>query len=1040
MRPRSVLSKGMFAIAAPVGIKAAVTTQVRCFSTRRLYPDGLLTCVAAALVLLATARGPALAQPLPSPTLPPTDLAGLRWTNEFFPGTTYRAAVPTGETLLGFPIGQRAANSAEIEKCLRAWAAAAPDRAQLVEYARSHEGRPLHYVVVTAPRNLSRLSAIQAGMAKLGDPRRLSDDEARRLLDTLPPVAWLGYTIHGDETEGSDAALAVLYHLIAADNPQVTKLLEAVVVVIDPLQNPDGRDRFLKMIAENRGTTPNVDDQSLQHTGYAPWGRGNHYYFDLNRDCLFGVHPETRGRMREMARWNPVLVVDAHGMGAQDTHLFSPPREPINIHVPASRAHWGRLFAREQAAAFDRHGLVYYHGEWNEEWYPGYTDTWPTFRGSVGILYEQARIAEDGVRRPEGRILSYRESVFHHVVGSMANLATVQANAKPLLENFYSIRKAACAADGPYAQRTFAVLPTANRGRLEKFAALAQLQGFEIFQVEAAFTAAAATDQLGRQLKDRTIPAGTLLIPNRQPLGHLVAATLDFDPRISAKALEEERQEILRKGRSRIYDTTAWNLTMMFGLEALTLPLDLPASAKPFVLTEPADKGLSAGPESPVAYGIDGADDRSVAAAARLMERGVQVRAAEKPFEFDGHKFARGSVVVTHLDNRGFTGDLRQTIDQTARELRLRAVALRTGLGEGDLPDLGGEHFKRLEPPRIALLSRGGMNLYDTGEIWFLLDHELGLRHSRVTVEAEQDLSRYNVVIVPERNGPLPGSWTNRLKDWVKAGGTLIAMGNSAAQLGDEKLDFSKVRTLPEALSKPGDYELTVFREWLAREGDLPPAEAVWSHRATPGLKYPWQAVEGGHPEEKELKKRDAWLKLFMPQGALVATRVDPNHWLTFGCEEPLPVLVFRDPVLMAAEGVEAPIRLGYLAKAEPQPANAPKSGGTANAPGSTPKPDPTDARSADEKKERKEPPRVGWCALPPGTEMHLRMSGLLWPEAAHRLANSAYVTREAYGRGQIILFATGPTFRAATLGPTRVMLNAMIYGPGFGAAQPIKP
>lgn len=968
--------------------------------------------------------------------LPPTDLSGLRWTNAFFPGTTYRTAVPTGEVLLGFPIGQRAANSGEIEKCLKAWAAAAPERTKLTEYARTHEGRPLHYLVVTAPKNLTRLDEIQAGMAKLGDPRKISDDDAKKLIDTLPPIAWLGYTIHGDETEGSDAALAVLYHLIAADDPKVTKLLEDVVVMIDPLQNPDGRDRFLKMIAENRGTTPSVDDQSLQHTGYAPWGRGNHYFFDMNRDCLFGVHPETRGRMREMSRWNPVLVVDAHGMGAQETHLFSPPREPINVHIPPSRARWGRLFARDQAAAFDRHGLVYYHGEWNEDWYPGYTDSWPAFRGSVGILYEQARIAEDGVRRPEGRILSYRESVFHHIVGSMANLTTVQSNAKQLLENFHSIRKAACAADGPYAKRTFAVLPTANRARLEKFIKLAQMQGFEIFYVENEFTAASATDQLGRELKDKRLPTGTILIPNRQPLGHLVAATLDFDPKISAKALEDERQELLRKGQSRIYDTTAWNLTMMFGLEALTLPMELPASVKPFALAERAEKGVVGQVESPVAYVIDGADDLSVTAAARLMERGVQVRAAEKPFEFDGQKFARGSVVITRLDNRGFTGDLRQAIDQTTRELGVRAVATSTGLGEGDLPDLGGEHFQRLEPPRIALLSRGGMNIYDLGEIWFFLDHELGIRHSRVTVEGEQDLTRYNVVIVPERGGPLPGSWTNRLKDWVRAGGTLIAMGNAAAQLGDEKLDFSKVRALPEVLSKLGDYELAVFREWLARDGDLPPADAVWSHKAAPGLKYPWQTVDGGHAEEKELKKRDAWLKLFMPQGALVATRVDTKHWLTFGCDEPLPVLAFRDPVLMAAEGVEVPIRLGYLTKAASKPAVAAKS----NPSDRSDQSDSDEAKKDADKKEKKEPPRVGWSALPPGTEMHLRMSGLLWPEATHRLANSAYVTRESYGRGQIILFATGPTFRAATLSPTRVMLNAMIYGPGFGAAQPIKP
>jgi hypothetical protein len=1003
-------------------------------STHRAFARRFFRCAAAGLLVWVAvlALSTANAQERATPLLP-TELAGLRWTNAFFPGSTYRAAVPTGESLLGYPIGQRASNAAEIEKCLKAWAAAAPDRMRLVEYARTYEDRSLHYLIVTAPKNLSRLEQIKSGTAKLEDPRKLSEAEAKQLIETLVPVAWLGYTIHGDETEGSDAALAVLYHLIAAENPDVTKLLEEVVVIIDPLQNPDGRDRFLKMVAENRGTTPNVDDQSLQHTGYAPWGRGNHYLFDLNRDSLFGVHPETRGRMTAVSQWNPVLVVDAHGMGAQDTHLFSPPREPINLHFPASDAQWGRLFARDQAAAFDHHGLVYYHGEWNEGWYPGYTDAWPVFRGAVGILYEQARIAEDGVRRPEGRILSYRESVFHHVIGSMANLKTVQENGKQLLQNFYTIRQHACAADGPYAKRTFAVLPTANRARLDKFIKLSQLHGFEMFQATNELTVATATDQLGSELKDRKIPAGTILIPNRQPLGHLVAAALEFDTRIPAKALEDERQEILRNGGSRIYDTTAWNLTMMFGLEALTLPIELPGAAQTYKAANQMASGVAGQVEPPLAYAIDGTDDLSVTAAARLMERGLQVRAAEKAFEFDGQKFARGSVVITKLDNRSFAGDWRATVDATARELGLRAVDIRSGLGEGDLPDLGGGHLKRLEPPRIALLSRGGSSPLALGELWFFLDHELGVRHARINIEGEPDLSRYNVIVVPERfGGPLPGSWTNRLKDWVRAGGTLIAMGNSAAQFADEKAGLSKVRVLPEVLNKLDEYELAVFREWLSRDGELPAADAVWSHRALPGLKYPWQSIDGAHAEEKELKKRDAWLNLFMPQGALVAARVDSKHWLTFGCEEPLPVLAVRNPVLMAAEGVEVPVRLGYLTKVEARDAGASKT----EAPSKSSSSDKLEA----DKKEKKEPPRVGWSALPPGTEMHLRMSGLLWPEATHRLANSAYLTREHVGRGQIILFATRPTFRAATLGPARLMLNAMIYGPGCGAAQPIRP
>jgi hypothetical protein len=991
-------------------------------------------CSHLAALLLFFCFAPLSTQPgavEPPARLAPTELPGLNYTNQFFPGARYRAEVPTQVSLLGFDHGSRATTAAEIEKCLRAWTAAAPDRCRLVEYARSYEGRALHYVVVTAPANLQRLDELQRDLARLADPRETDPADAEAIIARSPAVAWLAYTIHGDETEGSDAALAVLYHLIACEDPAVAKLLEDLVIIVDPLMNPDGRDRFVKMIAENRGAVPNVDDQSLIHDGYWPFGRGNHYLFDLNRDWLWLAHPETRGRVRELARWNPVLFVDAHGMGSQDTHLFSPPREPVNPHFPAERKEWGERFARDQARAFDDRGLVYYSGEWHEEWYPGYSDAYASYRGAVGILYEQARVAEDGVRRPEGRILSYRESVQHHVIGSLANLRTTQTHARDLLRRLWRTRQAACDPADPYGRRTFAVPPSANGGRLSDFAELLRQHGIELLRAKAEITVPRATDQLGRELSNVTLPAGTLLIPNGQPLGHLVAAMLDFDPRLSPEALQDERRELLQNGRTRIYDTTAWNVTMMFGLPALTLPERLTENIEPW--TPPDAPPPPAAPPAPVAFALDGADDRSVAVAARLLERGVRVRVSDRPFRFDGRDFARGSVVVTALDNRTFAGDLPGVVQTTATELRCGAVPVTSGLGPGDLPDLGGRHFRLLEPPRIGLLSRGALSSTDYGSIWYALDHRLAIRHSHLDESATHDLRRYNVLIVPERWGAAAAAWEGALKDWVRAGGTLIAIGNSALGLMAEKAEFSRVRQLPDALPRLAEYELTVLREWLGRSAALPAPEAIWDHQARPGLKFPWQAVDGPHPEEKELKKRDAWLSLFMPQGALLAARVDTNSWLTFGCEEWLPVMAGRGPILMAADGVEAPVRLGYLVE-------APRTNSVAKADSDGDKPAASDAATGPKTAEKKEPPRVGWSALPPGTEMHLRMSGLLWPEAAHRLANSAHLTREAFGRGQIILFASSPTFRAATRGQERLFLNAVVYGPGLGASAPIQP
>ncbi|RME94157.1 MAG: peptidase [Verrucomicrobia bacterium] len=940
--------------------------------------------------------------------LSPNPVPGLRTPRSLFPRAQWDPAIPSPESILGFPVARRAATPDQITACLEAWAATATNRCRLIRYATSHEGRPLHYLIITSPENLARLDAIQKDLQRLGDPRATPPEQADRLIETLPAVAWFGATIHGDETEGSDAALALAHYLIASNDDHAARLRHELVIIIDPLMNPDGRNRFLKMIAEHRGASPNVDDQSLLHTGYWPRGRGNHYLFDLNRDAILGVHPETRGRVRAIAAWNPVVLIDAHGMGPQETHLFSPPREPINPNIPSSREHWGALFARDQARAFDRHGLLYYNGEWHEEWYPGYTDGYASYRGAIGILYEQARIAEDGVRRPEGRVLSYTESVQHHVIGALANLTTTADHRAELLRNFYEVRREAVSPEGPYANRTFVLLPHPNTTRRRALLDVLQWQGFEMLELRQDWTVPQAVDQLGHTLTNAVVPAGSILLPNRQPLAHLLAAMLEFDPRYKTNVLAEERQELLLKGRSKIYDTTAWNLTMFYGLPAWTVLAEPPQNARPWRLPHPP-AGRLRNRGRPVAWVFNGADDASVTAAARLMERGVQVRLADKPFTLDGKTFPRGSVVVATLDNRDRLKELPKLLQTTAAETGLDAFALSTGFGEGDLPDLGSEHFRRLERPRIALVGREETSPYDFGAIWHLLDTRLRIRHSHLDGLAGRDLRRYNLIILPDGRPELPDT----LKDWVRQGGTLIAIGRSTTRLTAKDAGWSSVRLLPDVLDDLDAYELTIFREWLGAQAALPPTDQVWAHTPAPELPTPWKTFGGKRPGADELKRLDRWQSLFMPQGAFIAARVDTNHWLTAGCDPWMPILVGGHPLLMAKDGVQAPVRYGLFEPAPPQTA------------GQT-------APDGDQQEAAPAVRRIGWAALPPGTQLRLRLSGLLWPEAAHRLANAAWCTRERFGRGQIILFATPPAFRGTARATDRILLNAIVYGPGW--------
>ncbi|MFO0840015.1 MAG: M14 family zinc carboxypeptidase [Phycisphaerae bacterium] len=976
--------------------------------------------------LVSAYCGVVLAQPVAVAVPPtPTTLPGLTYDVPFFPGANYDANVPTPDSVLGFPVGSRPARHREIEAVIKAIAAKSA-RTRLFEYAKTHEGRTLYYLAVSSEQNIQRLDQIKADAAKLADPRVGAAADADKLIDTLPAIAWMAYCIHGDEMSGSDASLALAYHLAACADEPVRKMLEQLVVLIDPLMNPDGRDRRITTIAEARTSQPNVDDQSLLHSGIWPSGRMNHYLFDMNRDWIFGTQPESRGRIAAAGAWNPHYFLESHEMGSQDTFLFQPPREPLNPNTPANVKKWTALFAKDQAAAFDRRGWRYYTGEWNEEWYPGYSGAWGAMRNAVENLYEQANIQSDAVRRQEGTLETYRESVHHQLESSWVNLSTLAANRKTILADYVSERRRNVSANSPWANRYFAIVSNANAGRMQEFVELMLLQGFEVFSAAGEFTAD-GRDRLGRALKDRKFPAGTLLIPNRQPLAPLIAAMLEFDPHLTPAFLQEERRELLRFGRSRLYDVTAWNITMLFDVDGYELRGAPPAGAtridRPPTLT-----GAVTQPDSKVAFVLDGADDRSVIAAGRLMERGVHVRVAEKPFEFDGKTFARGSVLVVMKDNLLVAG-VSEALQSVATELKVTFTGIRSGWGEGDLPDLGGGYFQLLETPRIAVIGREPFDPYSYGETWHLIDDVLGLRASYL--DAQQldgmDLRRYNVLILPDGGGDAVKAKAAALKSWVEAGGTLIAVGGSAAALSVEKDGIGAARSIGDALGKLDEHRLAIVREWEGRNGVVEP-EAVWSMTPPTTMPYPWAIAEGDSPSDDERKRRDAWREIFMPQGALLAARVDDRSWLTAGCGEFLPVLYGGGTTLLAWGEVEAPLRLGHYlpaAHAVSKPTSAPATqSGTAN--------------DGDDGKEKSEKP--GWVLAPPGYELRLRISGLLWPEAADRLAHAAYVTRERVGSGQLIQFASNPTFRAAARGTTRVMANAIVYGPGIGARTPIRP
>ncbi|MFW5947652.1 MAG: M14 family zinc carboxypeptidase, partial [Gemmatimonadota bacterium] len=293
------------------------------------------------------------------------------------PGGPYDPAVPTPASVLGHELGERFTPHHMMARYLESVAGASP-RVRLDTVGHSYEGRELFLVVVTSEANQDRLDAIRADARRLADPRGVPAAELDAIAARTPAIAWLGYTIHGNEASGVEAALATLYQLAAGRDGATRMVLDSVVVLLDPVQNPDGHERHVQDVLRDRGAFgPDPYPGAMVHQSGWPGARTSHYLFDLNRDWFIHSHPETRARTGAYLEWAPHVAVDLHEMGSSSTYFFAPPMEPYNPNVEASIPAWWDIFAEGNAAALAELGRGFFTGEAFDEFYPGYGVSWP---------------------------------------------------------------------------------------------------------------------------------------------------------------------------------------------------------------------------------------------------------------------------------------------------------------------------------------------------------------------------------------------------------------------------------------------------------------------------------------------------------------------------------------------------------------------------------------------------------------------------------------------------------------------------------------
>jgi hypothetical protein len=890
---------------------------------------------------------------------------------------TYNPAIPTPESVIGFSIGEKPVRPALITDYLKALDNASP-RTRLIELGETWEKRPLHILFISASPHIRHLEAIREQLARLADPRLLADDrEAALLTDSLPAVAWMMYTVHGNELSGSDAALQLAYHLTAGEDSATLNILDNLIVAIDPAENPDGRNRALNHSQQWSGHVPYTDAQGIPHSGTWPSARTNHYLFDLNRDWFILSQPESRARVRTLIQWHPQLVVDAHEMGSSSTFFFNPPREPLNPYIHPLLKKWWSRFSRDQARAFDRYGWSYFTEERFDEFYPGYGSSWPYYLGAISILYEQAGTGGSQVMRPEGRLLRFQEAVRHQLASSLANLETTANNRQALLQDFLRIKKDALRKTDENEPAVFLIDPGSNLSRTDNLIERLLIQGIEVDLAKEAFQVKAARNYWKPDRQKKTFPRGTYIIKTRQPLKPLIQALLAFDQRLTTQFLKEERR-FLEKGRgTRMYEVSAWSLPLSFGVDAWTAPRIPHVPTRPLKQIPPRQIETPAG--IPLyGYLLPYEDDSAVQALLDCFRKDYRVRVARKPFTFNGRRFLRGTLLFRlHENPDGITGHL----PDIALEAGVRLFGANTALTEKG-PDLGSSEFSLLETPRIALMGGSSISTGQFGSLWYLLDYELKFHHTLLSCEniTRRDLRKYNVLILPSSSSYerlLGKKGLQKLHEWVNQGGTLIALESAVSFFADSSRKFSQVRCRRNVLK-----DLEVYKKALEREKRIGltgiDSVALWEGAPVPAVTVKKDTLHKMSPEE--LKDADAFQRQFMPRGAVLRVHLDEEHWLGFGTGPWLPAYVYTSYAYLSKRPVETAARFA-----------------------------PAD---------------------------DLRLSGLLWPEARTRWEETAYLTRESLGDGQVILFTSDPFFRASYYGTRRLLINSMLLGPGMGTRR----
>lgn len=694
-------------------------------------------------------------------------------------GVTYNPSIPTPQSVIGHEVGEWHISHDRLVNYMYALDRAS-DRISLEITGHTHEGRPLLLLTITSPENHRNLEAIRTRHVQLTDPAKSGTLDTR----TMPAVFYMGFSIHGNEASGSNAALLVAYHLAAAQGKEIEEYLNNVVILFDPSFNPDGLHRFSSWVNSRKSKVISADPADMEHNEPWPGGRTNHYWFDLNRDWLVAQQPESQARIVTFHKWKPNVLTDHHEMGTNATFFFQP-GVPSRVHplTPAKNQELTRKIGEFHAKGLDNIGSFYYTQEGYDDFYYGKGSTFPDVQGAIGILFEQASSRGHAQESING-VLSFAFTIRNQFTTSLSTLQAVNAMREELLNyqrDFYRSAIADAAKD-PVKAIAFG---SVDKARAYHLAEIFVRQQIEVYRP-------AANISIGGKSFDAE---SAFIVPLNQPQYRLIKGMI-------------ERRTTFQD--SLFYDISTWTLPLAFGVEYEEMKV-LPAlGARVTDIKLPAGK-LNGG-VSQYAYVFEPYGYYLPRALNRLLQNNIRVKVATEPFFHpSGKRFERGSVLVTVSDQGKVADQIQYQIREITEKDGIDVYAFNTGLDYKGV-SLGSGSFLPLRKPEIALLVGEGVNANDAGELWHLLDERMRIPVTALPVDVlnRTNINRYNTIIFPNGSyGLITEATKERLKTWVQNGGVIIGFDaalNWLTSAGLGKFEMKKSEQPGDKPEKPRAY------------------------------------------------------------------------------------------------------------------------------------------------------------------------------------------------------------------------------------------